>query len=58
MIVISKRKNPTKKQMADMYIKDIDFSIEHNYSSNEFIKECLSEITIQKGLYTDIEIDV
>lgn len=41
-----------------MYIKDIDFSIEHNYSSNEFIKECLSEITIQKGLYTDIEIDV
>lgn len=50
--------SPTKEQLVDMYIKGLDFCILHNYPSNEFIKQHFGEIAIQKGVYTDMKVDV
>lgn len=50
--------SPTKEQLVEMYIKGLDFCILHNYPSNEFIKEHFGEIAIQKGVYTDMKVDV
>ena len=49
--------SPTKEQMVDMYIKGLDFCIEHNYPSNAFIKEQFGDIAIRKGVFTDMDVN-
>ncbi len=45
--------SPTKEQLVEMYITGLDFCIEHNYPSNEFIKENFGEIAEHKGVFVD-----
>lgn len=45
--------NPTKEDLVDKYIEGLDFCIEHNYPSNEYIKKNFGEIAERKGVLVD-----
>lgn len=45
--------SPTKEQLVDKYIDGLDFCIEHNYPSNEYIKQNFGEVAEKKGVFVD-----
>lgn len=51
-------KNPSLEEMADMYIRGLDFCIENNYPSNDFIKAHFGKVAEDKGVFTDTEVNL
>lgn len=47
-----------KREMAEMYIKGIDFCLSNDFPSNEFIKENFGEVIEEYGIYIDKTINL
>lgn len=50
--------NPTKDELVDKYVRGIDFCIEHNYPSCEYMKKHFDGIMQKHGVFVDDEIDL
>lgn len=52
------RKNSSREEMAEKYVRGIDFAIKHNWPSNDFIKRLFGDIMHNYGVYIDEEVNI